>query len=40
MVKEISCVDAEVEGYESLIRSETEEEVIEFAGRHAEETRN
>lgn len=36
MVKEISCVNAGFENCEFLIRSENEEELIEFAQEHAE----
>ena len=38
MVKEISCINAGFEDCEFLVRSENEDEVIEFAGRHAEGT--
>lgn len=35
MVKEISCINAGFEDCEFLIRSENEEELIEFAQEHA-----
>ncbi|WP_331235771.1 DUF1059 domain-containing protein [Natronorarus salvus] len=35
MAKEISCINAGFEDCEFLIRSENEEEVIEFAQQHA-----
>lgn len=35
MVKQISCINAGFEDCEFLIRSEHEEEVIEFARQHA-----
>jgi len=35
MVKEISCINAGFEDCAFLIRSENEEEVIEFAQKHA-----
>ena len=35
MVKEISCINAGFEDCEFLVRSENEEEVIEFAQQHA-----
>lgn len=38
MVKEISCINAGFEDCEFLVRSENEDEVIEFARRHAEHT--
>lgn len=38
MVKEISCIHAGFENCEFLIRSENEEEIIEFARKHAERT--
>lgn len=38
MVKEISCINAGFEDCAFLVRSENEEEVIEFARRHAERT--
>ncbi len=38
MSKEIRCINAGFEDCEFLIRSENEEEVIEFAQRHAKET--
>lgn len=38
MVKEISCLHAGFEDCEFLIRSENEEEIIEFARQHAERT--
>lgn len=38
MVTEISCINAGFEDCEFLVRSEDEEEVIEFARRHAMET--
>jgi predicted small metal-binding protein len=38
MVKEISCINAGFEDCEFLIRSENEEEVIEFAQQHARKT--
>lgn len=37
MVKEIRCINAGFEDCEFLVRSENEEEVIEFAQRHAKE---
>lgn len=38
MTKEISCINAGFEDCAFLIRSEDEEEVVEFARRHAEST--
>jgi predicted small metal-binding protein len=38
MVKEISCIHAGFEDCEFLIRSESEEEIIEFARQHAKRT--
>ena len=35
MVKEISCINAGFEDCEFLIRSENDDEVIEFARQHA-----
>ena len=35
MAKEISCINAGFEHCEFLVRSENEEEVIEFARQHA-----
>ena len=35
MVKEISCINAGYEHCSFLVRSENEEEVIEFAQQHA-----
>lgn len=38
MVKQISCINAGFEDCEFLVRSEDEDEVIEFARRHAKHT--
>jgi predicted small metal-binding protein len=38
MVKEIRCINAGFEDCEFLIRSEDEDEVVEFAQQHAERT--
>lgn len=38
MVKEISCINAGFEDCDFLVRSENEEEVLEFAKQHAEQT--
>lgn len=40
MVTEISCINAGFEDCEFLIRSESEEEVIEFAQHHAKNVHN
>lgn len=38
MVKEVSCIHAGFEDCEFLIRSEDEQELIEFVQKHAEQT--
>ena len=38
MVKEVSCLNAGFENCAFLIRSEDEDEIVEFARRHAERT--
>jgi predicted small metal-binding protein len=38
MVKEIGCINSGFEDCDFLIRSENEEEVIEFAQQHARRT--
>ena len=37
MVKEVSCIHAGFENCEFLIRSEDEQELIEFVQKHAEQ---
>lgn len=38
MVKEVSCINAGFEDCEFLIRSENEDELVEFVQQHAERT--
>lgn len=38
MVKQVSCINAGFEDCAFLVRSEDEDELVEFAMRHAEES--